>query len=129
MKSLIKVILTTSLISTAGLGGLAAYAKEYTARVQRPLGQASIKDRANPTISQRANDAKIAEASDGDGEMNDALEAQLEEKNPRTNASTQASESDRHQKVSEDTDGGDETREIPNEPNDNDGGNETQETR
>ncbi len=61
--------------------------------------------------------------------MNDALEAQLEKKNSQDNASTQASESDRRQKVSEDRDGGDETREIPNEPNDTDGGDETQEIR
>lgn len=61
--------------------------------------------------------------------MNDALEAQLEKKNSQENGSTQVSESNRTQKVSEDRDGGDETREIPNEPNDNDGGEETQETR
>ncbi len=115
MNSLTKVILTTSLINAVVLGGLAA--------------QASTKNQANPTISQRDNATQIAEASDGDGEMNDALEAQLEKKNSQENGSTQASQSDLTQKVSEDRDGRDETREIPNEPNDNDGGDETQETR
>ncbi len=110
MNSLTKVILATSLISTVGLGGLAV--------------EASIKNQANPTTSQRANATKIAEASDGDGEMDDALEAQLEQENPRADVS-----SDRTQKVSEDKDGGAETREIPNEPNDTDGGDETQESR
>ncbi len=115
MNSLTKVILATSLINAVVLGGVAA--------------QASVKNPANPTISQRDNAIQIAEASDGDGEMNDALEAQLEKKNSPENGSTQASEIERNQKVSEDRDGGDEARENPDEPNDQDGGNETQEIR
>lgn len=117
MNSLIKIILATSLINAIILGGVAAKASTKSSQ-------------ADSVISQRAKGNQIAEASDGDGEMNDALEAQLEKKNSQENASTQVSESDRNPKASEDDpDGTDETRENPNEPNDRDGGDETKETR
>lgn len=121
MNTFKKIVLATFVISTLGLGGLAA--------------SASIKNsQSHPTISQRDKNTQIAEVSDGDGEMNDALEATLEKQAAQKNTSTQApisskaSKNNPTQASSEDTDEGDETREIPNEPNDRDGGNETQET-
>ncbi len=121
MNAFKKIILTTFVISTLGLGGLAT--------------SASIKNsQTHPTISQGDKNTQIAQVSDGDGEMNDALEAELEQKTQTENPSTQApiasevNESNPTQASSEDADGGDETREISDEPNDHDGGNETHET-
>ena len=124
MNLLTKVMLTASFMSILGLGGLAT--------------AASIKSsQANSVIPQRSNPTQVAEASDGDGELNDALEAELEKKTSQGNAPTQtstsaqASDVNQNQKISEDKDdldGGDETQEIPDEPNDHDGGNEAQET-
>ncbi|MEY2831486.1 MAG: hypothetical protein RLZZ574_744 [Cyanobacteriota bacterium] len=116
MNTFKKIILATFVISTLGLSGLAA--------------SASIKNsQTHPTISQGDKNNQIAEASDGDGEMNDALEAELEQKTQTENSSTRVSEVNKTQEVSQDKDGGDETREISDEPNDNDEGDETQETR
>jgi hypothetical protein len=115
MNTFKKIILATFVISTLGLGGLAA--------------SASMKNfQTHPTISQRDKNTQIAEVSDGDGEMNDALEAELEQKNQTENPSTRVNEVNKTQEVSQDKDGGDETREISDEPHDSDGGNEAQET-
>lgn len=115
MNAFKKIILTTFVISTLGLSGLAA--------------SASIKNsQTHPTISQRDKNTQIAEASDGDGEMNDAVEAELERNTQPENPSTQVGKVNKTQEVSKDKDGGDETREISDEPNDTDKGNETQET-
>lgn len=109
-----KLILATFVISTLSLGGLAA--------------SASIKNpQTHPIISpQSAKSTSIAEASDGDGEMNDALEAELESKTAPENSS-EVKNSNSTQAISEDSDGGDETQEIHNEPHDRDGGDETHE--
>ena len=115
MKPSTKAILATSLIGKLLLGALIASAAIESSQV-------------NPTISQRVNASQIAELSDGDGEMNDALEARQEKPTLQKNVPTEANNIDRTQKISEDNDGGDETREIPNEPHDTDGGDETQET-
>jgi hypothetical protein len=115
MNTFKKIILATFVISTLGLGGLAA--------------SSSINNsQTHLNISQRDKNTAIAEASDGDGEMNDALEAELEQKTQIEHPSTRLSEVNKTQEVSQDKDGGDETQEIADEPNDNDGGDETQET-
>jgi hypothetical protein len=124
MNLLMKVMLSASLMSILGLGGLAT--------------AASIKSfQANSVIPQRSNPTQVAEASDGDGEMNDALEAEQEKRTSQGNAPTETAASakannvNQNQKISEDKndrDGGNEAQEDPNEPNDRDGGNEAQET-
>ncbi|GAB4550123.1 MAG: hypothetical protein Tsb0014_44710 [Pleurocapsa sp.] len=121
MKPLVKVVLTISITSKLLLDAL--------------IASAAIK---NPKIESRfwhdAQNSSLAELSDGDGEMNDALEAELEKKAVRQNTPTQSSISAETRNApltkanSQDTDGGDETQEIPNEPNDRDGGDETHET-
>jgi hypothetical protein len=62
-----KFVLAAFVISTLGFGGLTA--------------SASIKNhQTHPKLSQSTKNTQIAEASDGDGEMNDALETELERK-------------------------------------------------
>jgi hypothetical protein len=77
MKLLPKVMLTTTLVGILGLSGLAA--------------RASVKNsQGNLVISQHFNATQLAEVSDGDGEMNDALENQLENKTSQGNVRAQA---------------------------------------
>ena len=121
MKPSVKLVLTTSIMSKLLLGALVA-----SAAIKNPQIESSF--------WHNAQNFSLAELSDGDGEMNDALEAELEKKAVRQNTPTQSSISAETKEYrptqvnSQDTDGGDETHEIPNEPNDRDGGDETHET-
>jgi hypothetical protein len=122
MKLLPKIMLTTTLVGILGLSGLVA--------------GASIKNsQANNSFnSKRSNATQLAEASDGDGEMNDALETQLEKKisqgnvPAQTTTSTETSnlnQANQTEKMSENKNdrlGQNDAQEGSETPNDADGG-------
>jgi len=76
MKTSTKIVLTAAFVGTVGLGGLArvVYAKQ-------PQSQVAI-------MPQHRSTTQVAEASDGDGEENDATEAPENAKRPKPLATT-----------------------------------------
>ena len=78
MNSIGKVILAMFLFNIFNLGGLVAYAEQYT-RTQRPLEQASIKTSpAKPIVSQGAKKNQIVGINSKNQEVDRAVVEQLE---------------------------------------------------
>jgi hypothetical protein len=104
-------MLTTTLVGILGLSGLAA--------------RASVKNsQGNLFVPQHSNATQLAETSDGDGEINDALENQLEKKNSQENVPAQATASTETSNLNQANQSG----QMSESKNDRLGQNDTQES-